>query len=153
MIKYVKGDLIKMAQADKFDIIMHGCNCHRTMGAGIAKTIKDVFPVAFAADLAYGTGQANLSRLGEYSVGTVVQEHGPLDIVNLYTQYDMGPNAEYSALRQTLQLYVGEHFLTDERIGIPWIGCGIGSLSKDLVLDIITQEIGHLDITIVEFDS
>ena len=36
MIKYIKGDLIKLAQKGKFDIIAHGCNCFCTMGAGIA---------------------------------------------------------------------------------------------------------------------
>ena len=37
----IKGDLIKFAINGKFDVIIHGCNCFCTMGAGIAKTIKE----------------------------------------------------------------------------------------------------------------
>ena len=32
----VKGDLIKSAKEGQFDVIIHGCNCFNTMGAGIA---------------------------------------------------------------------------------------------------------------------
>ena len=46
-----KGDLIQKARAGEFDVIVHGCNCFCTMGAGIAKTIKQVFPAAYLADL------------------------------------------------------------------------------------------------------
>ncbi len=27
MIRYVDGDLVKMAKEGKFDVIAHGCNC------------------------------------------------------------------------------------------------------------------------------
>lgn len=36
----IKGDLIKLAIDSEFDLIIHGCNGFCTMGAGIAKTIK-----------------------------------------------------------------------------------------------------------------
>jgi O-acetyl-ADP-ribose deacetylase (regulator of RNase III) len=36
MIKYVDGDLIKLALKGEFDVIVHGCNCFCQMGAGIA---------------------------------------------------------------------------------------------------------------------
>lgn len=34
------GDLIQLALAKEFDLIVHGCNCYCTMDAGIAKTIR-----------------------------------------------------------------------------------------------------------------
>ena len=43
----VRGDLIKLALAGKFDVIIHGCNCMRAMGAGIAKGIKATCPEAY----------------------------------------------------------------------------------------------------------
>jgi len=43
-MKIVEGDLIKMALGGEFDLIVHGCNCFCTMGAGIAKTIREYFP-------------------------------------------------------------------------------------------------------------
>ena len=36
----VKGCLIELAVEGNFDVIVHGCNCFNTMGAGIAKQIK-----------------------------------------------------------------------------------------------------------------
>jgi hypothetical protein len=39
-MKTVYGDLVKLAIAGNFDVIVHGCNCYHTMGAGIAKQIK-----------------------------------------------------------------------------------------------------------------
>ena len=43
----IKGDLIKLAIKGDFDVIIHGCNCFCTMGAGIAKSIKTAFPEAY----------------------------------------------------------------------------------------------------------
>jgi O-acetyl-ADP-ribose deacetylase (regulator of RNase III) len=41
-MKFVKGDIIDIAKRGKFDVIIHGCNCFNTMGACIAKTIKNL---------------------------------------------------------------------------------------------------------------
>ena len=43
MINYVDGDLIKLAKEAKFDVIVHGCNCLSTMGAGIAPQMAAAF--------------------------------------------------------------------------------------------------------------
>jgi O-acetyl-ADP-ribose deacetylase (regulator of RNase III) len=43
MIKYVDGDLIKLAQRGHFDVIAHGCNCFCQMGAGIAPQMAKAF--------------------------------------------------------------------------------------------------------------
>ncbi|RYF46165.1 MAG: phosphatase, partial [Cytophagaceae bacterium] len=42
-----QGDLVQKAKVGEFDVIVHGCNCFCQMGAGIAKTIKQVFPAAY----------------------------------------------------------------------------------------------------------
>jgi len=55
-MKTIKGDLIALALSGKFDVIVHGSNCFCTMGAGIAKTIKETFPAAYRADLATKKG-------------------------------------------------------------------------------------------------
>jgi O-acetyl-ADP-ribose deacetylase (regulator of RNase III) len=43
MINYTDGDLITLAKSAKFDVIAHGCNCHSTMGAGIAPQMAKAF--------------------------------------------------------------------------------------------------------------
>ena len=52
-MKKVYGDLIEMAEHGDFDVIVHGCNCFCTMGAGIALQIKHHFPEAYYADCDY----------------------------------------------------------------------------------------------------
>lgn len=39
----IKGDLIEYAKQGIFDVIAHGCNCHSTMGAGIAPQMAKAF--------------------------------------------------------------------------------------------------------------
>lgn len=46
----IKGDLVKLALAGQSDVIVHGCNYQCQMGAGIAKSIKQVFPESYEAD-------------------------------------------------------------------------------------------------------
>ena len=64
-MKKITGDLIKLALEGEFDVIVHGCNCFCTMGAGIAKTIKQKFPAAYEADLQ--TVNGDKSKLGQIS--------------------------------------------------------------------------------------
>ena len=47
MLLHAKGNLIDMAEAGKFHIIVHGCNCFNTMGSGIAKEIRNRYPRAY----------------------------------------------------------------------------------------------------------
>jgi O-acetyl-ADP-ribose deacetylase (regulator of RNase III) len=42
-MKYIDGDLIRLAKQGTFDVIAHGCNCFCTMGAGIAPQMADAF--------------------------------------------------------------------------------------------------------------
>ena len=83
-MKTIKGNLITLAKNGEFDVIIHGCNCFCTMGAGIAKTIKEEFPEAYQADLA--TNNGDKSKLGEISVAKV--NEGALIVVNGYTQFN-----------------------------------------------------------------
>jgi O-acetyl-ADP-ribose deacetylase (regulator of RNase III) len=39
-MKRREGDLLELALAGNFDVIVHGCNCQCTMGAGIAYSIS-----------------------------------------------------------------------------------------------------------------
>lgn len=64
-MKVIKGNLIGLALSGEFDVIIHGCNCFHTMGAGIAKQIRQYFPEAYVADL--HTGRGDLRKLGSYS--------------------------------------------------------------------------------------
>jgi O-acetyl-ADP-ribose deacetylase (regulator of RNase III) len=145
-----KGDLIQKAQAGEFDVLVHGCNCFCTMGAGIAKTIKQVFPIAYQADLATKVGDE--SKLGTYSTAQVQVAGRLLVIVNAYTQYQWrgpGPNADYAAIRQVFRRL--KHDYAGKRIGYPAIGAGLAGGDWPTITAIIEEELAGENHVFVEW--
>ena len=121
MNKYqeVQGDLIELAKQGKFDVIAHGCNCHCTMGAGIAPQMAKAFGCdefslerltieGFDGDEHYKintNNRGNINKLGQIDFETVGIINGKvysgwdsksdvhkLIVVNAYTQYNYGKN-------------------------------------------------------------
>jgi O-acetyl-ADP-ribose deacetylase (regulator of RNase III) len=154
-MKTIKGDLIEMALDGKFDVIVHGCNCFRTMGAGIARQIAKQWPGAFAAD--EKTPKGDSTKLGTYSMYVTDARNGrPLFIVNAYTQFDFrGPkNVNYTAIRDAFRGIKEslEGSPSKLRIGIPKIGCGLAGGDWIKVEAIIDDEMRGEDITCVEYE-
>jgi len=151
-MKLIKGDLIQLAQGGKFDVIIHGCNCFCTMGAGIAKTIKDIFPEAYKADL--NTKKGDRSKLGNISWVKAETKHGSLIIVNGYTQYDWkgkGRKADYEAIRNVF-IKVKNQF-TGLRIGYPAIGAGLAGGDWQKISEIIEEELNGEHHTFVQYQK
>ena len=93
-MKIIEGDLIKLAIEGEFDVIIHGCNCFGSMGAGIAKSIKNTFPEAYVADLKTELGSRD--KLGSISYVTVQRGENEITIVgrllnNLVKSYGAPP--------------------------------------------------------------
>ena len=65
-MKIVRGDLIELAKAGNFDVIIHGCNCQCRMGRGIALSIKQEFEEAFLAD--FMTEIGDRTKLGNFTI-------------------------------------------------------------------------------------
>lgn len=162
MYKEVDGNLITLAKEGKFNVIVHGCNCFCTMGAGIAKSIKEEFPAAYEEDLK--TIKGDFRKLGNYSMVLDTRYSYPyLAIVNAYTQYNYGTDKiqlDYEAL--TLCLRKIDHQLgggiqpssrgwRQETIGLPKIGAGLAGGDWNRIKEIIQKELKHWDITVVNF--
>ena len=146
----IKGDLIQLALAGEFDVIIHGCNCFCTMGAGIAKQIKSTFPEAYQADLQ--TEKGNQSKLGDISWAKVETPKGDLTIVNGYTQFHWkgsGRKVDYDAIRAVFQK-VKQQF-SGFRIAYPAIGAGLAGGDWSIISAIIAEELNDEDHTFVEF--
>ncbi|WP_223652756.1 macro domain-containing protein [Hymenobacter psoromatis] len=147
-----KGDLIQKAENGEFDVIVHGCNCFCTMGAGIAKTIKQVFPAAYQADLA--TVKGDRAKLGSYSLAQVNNAGKPLAIVNAYTQYQWrgaGRKVDYTAARQVFQ-QIKDAF-TGKRIGYPAIGAGLAGGDWTIIAAIIEEELASENHIFIEWQK
>ena len=120
----IEGDLLDLAEAGRFDVIVHGCNCFHAMGAGIARAIAARWPAALEADRR--TPEGDRAKLGTLSTAEVSVDGRPLDIVNAYTQFEAGgPGrlADYDAIAACF-VEVARRF-GDARIGYPMIGAGL----------------------------
>ena len=151
-MKVVSGDLIQLAKNGEFDLIVHGCNCFCTMGAGIAKGIKAAFPAAYKADRV--TLRGDRAKLGMCSAAEVERDVGPLIVVNAYTQFDYrgsGPKVDYDAVRSCFRWIKQQH--SGKRIGLPKIGAGLAGGDWERIARIIEEELEGEDVTLVEFGS
>lgn len=120
MLNKVKGNLLDLAEAGDFDIIVQGCNCFNTMGGGIAREIRERYPMAATVD--NETQKGDYRKLGNFTTAFT----GKFLIVNAYTQYNMSTGEdvfEYTAFQLILEklafVYSGKRF------GFPYIGMGL----------------------------
>ena len=142
--KEIKGDLIQLSKENNFDLIAHGCNCFCTMNSGIAKLIKDEFPVVYSIDCQ--TIRGDINKLGTFSKW--IGEN--FEIYNLYTQYRYGIDKvylDYDAL--TLCLRKLNYLNRGKRIGLCKIGCGLAKGDWNIVKSIIQRELRDMNVTIV----
>lgn len=149
-MKEVDGDLVKMFNDGEFDVIIHGCNCFHTMGAGIAKQIEDKYPEAAFYDMMY-SDEASLEKLSNHTIALTMRSSGDIGtIVNLYTQFHPGPDLKMSAL--DLGFYKLSHRLEKTvKIGIPKIGAGLAGGNWDEIEPIIAKHMKFHDITVVNY--
>lgn len=150
MMKTIQGDLIEMAMQGRFDVIVHGCNCFCSMGGGIARTIRAVFPAALEADCQTVSGDKD--KLGTTTTAVCPTHSGTVTVVNAYTQYDYaGPGVlvDYDALTRCLQ-WVAQTY-PDQRIGLPKIGAGLAGGNWPQIQQIIETTLAHTDYTVVVF--
>jgi O-acetyl-ADP-ribose deacetylase (regulator of RNase III) len=123
MLKHTKGNLLDLAEAGEFDIVVQGCNCFNTMGGGIAREIRERYPLVASVDMETVKGDYNkLGNWTECDAG----EKNRFTIINAYTQYNMSQGTdvfEYTAFQLILEkltfVYPGK------RIGLPYIGMGL----------------------------
>jgi O-acetyl-ADP-ribose deacetylase (regulator of RNase III) len=154
-MKTVKGNLIDLAEAGEFNVIVQGCNCFNTMGSGLAKEIRARYPKAYDVDCETNAGDR--TKLGSYS--TML---GKLfNIVNAYTQYGYGRFSEdddlfeYEAFALILER-LQKQYKGVGRFGLPLIGCGLAGGDKTRIVEMIEDfakavEADGGTVTIVEF--
>jgi O-acetyl-ADP-ribose deacetylase (regulator of RNase III) len=149
-MKTISGDLIQLAENGHFDVIAHGCNCFCTMGAGIAKAVKEIVPAAFEADKA--TQRGDRAKLGTCSFAEIALGSSSLVVVNAYTQFDWrgrGPKVDYAAVRSCMG-WIKQHY-SGRRIGLPRIGAGLAGGDWPTIAAILEEELSGEDVILVEF--
>jgi O-acetyl-ADP-ribose deacetylase (regulator of RNase III) len=148
----VCGDLIELAKAGTFDVIIHGCNCQCRMGRGIALTIKQQFPEAYTADCQTTIGDR--TKLGTFTTVKIDRDGFNFTIVNGYTQFHWqgdGVLADYDAIRSVFR-QVKQQF-AGKRMGYPKIGAGLARGDWSIIAAIVDEELAGENHTYVEFIS
>jgi O-acetyl-ADP-ribose deacetylase (regulator of RNase III) len=155
-MEYVKGDLVAMAKEGNFQVIVHGCNCHNTMGKGIAKSIRKEWPEAYKADCATKCGDK--SKLGTFSFSTPLGMG--MHIINAYTQFNYWSEGggkedlfEYEALSSILKELKKQLGGQGLKFGLPKIGAGLAGGDWVRIEGIIESELKGEDVTIVEYSK
>lgn len=127
-MKIIKSDIFESPA----NIIMHCANCQCVMGAGIARTIRELYPEAYQADLQ--TKRGSREKLGDYSCATA--DDG-VTIFNIYGQWGFGPTSDGRPPLEVPMLIGGMCKVKQKicenpqqfpapNVGIPWgIGCGL----------------------------
>lgn len=146
-VKEITGDLFEEFSFGRVHSIVHGANCFHLMGAGIAADIARNYPKAFKADMETPCG--SYQKLGTYS--KYEMPNGQM-VINMYTQFEPGPNFEYLALIKGLKKLNEEFKNSDIVFGFPEIGCGIGGGRWPYVLDIFHKYAKDINVTIVHYD-
>jgi O-acetyl-ADP-ribose deacetylase (regulator of RNase III) len=146
----IQGDLLQFALDGRFDVIVHGCNCHCAMGKGIALSIKQQFPEAYEADQHTARGDRN--KLGTVSAADIERLSVRFTVVNAYTQFHWrGPGvlADYDAIRSVFKHIKRKYW--GRRIGYPKIGAGLAGGDWSVISAIIDEELAGEAHTLVEF--
>lgn len=145
MLKHATGDLLALAEAGEFDLIVHGCNCFNTMGGGIARQIRERYPEAAQADAK--TIRGDYTKLGNWTESyawynlhkgdlpdSYAGEKSSFTILNCYTQYNMSTGEdvfEYAAFELILKKLA--HQYPNKRYGFPLIGQGLARGDPDRI--------------------
>lgn len=168
-MKLIKGDLIKLAIAGEFDVIAHGCNCFCVQGGGIAREMSKRFwtnsPWSYPSEDKKYVG--DISKLGNIESYSFKLNDNPwfpenndrwdsknifVTVVNCYSQYEYGTdkmNLDYEALALCFKKI--NHMFRGQRVGLPWIGCGLAGGDKEVVKLLMINFLKDVDLTIVEF--
>ncbi len=134
MLKHTKGNLLDLAEAGEFDVIVQGCNCFNTMGGGIAREIRERYPQAMIAD--NETVKGDYNKLGNWTEARA--NVAGFTIINAYTQFNMSTGEdvfEYVAFALILQKL--EKAFGDKKIGLPYIGMGLAGGKKEVIIPMI----------------
>lgn len=123
MIYEVQGNLL----LSDCDVIAHQCNCQGVMGSGIARQIRDMYPVAYTAFLE--DKRTPEDKLGTFSLA--YNSVGNLKFIfNLYGQIYYGRDGKqytnYKALSESIHRMLDTLDGRQFKIGLPkYIGCGL----------------------------
>ncbi len=127
MIEYIEKSVIDV----EMGIVAHGVNCQGKMGSGVAKAIREKWPIVYEKYKKQSTGAA---MLGGCQLVTVNPDDS-LHVANCYTQiyygYGGGKYADANAVGRSMEAVGMFADIYNLPVFMPRIGCGLGGLDWD----------------------
>lgn len=147
MIEYVKGNILDTDCV----LIAHGCNAQGVMGSGVAKAIRDKWPVAYEkyreeyelyglklGDVIWARIEGTEQYSSRWVLNCITQEYYGRD-GNRYVNYGAIAKAFYEISCSMPQT-----------IAIPKIGAGLGGGDWNIIAEIIEGMMGEHKIKVYE---
>lgn len=148
MVSIVKGNLLDA----KEEIIAHQVNCQKKMNSGVAKAIREKYPIVF--EKYEGTNP----KLGMVDFIYVGEKTGKQFIANMYAQdrygYDGKQYTNYAAFRECCVQIVKEcrlskHMKQALNVAMPYkIASDRGGADWDKIMDILLEEFTDINLTL-----
>lgn len=140
-MKYVKKDITTVDDG----LVIHGVNCQGVMGSGVARAIRNKWPKVYDAYRQLGKG---VHLLGCSHIVTI-SEDPILCVGNCYTQEYYGNDGKRYAELGSIESALDGVFSYASALGLtihsPMIGCGLGGLKWEDVLEIYEGIINKYD--------
>lgn len=147
-MKFVDGNIVdvgKAMAAENPTIICHQVNCQRTMGSGVAKTVRDAFPEVYEAYLKFEP------RLGAVQVCAT---HCPqLFVANIFGQDRYGRGKQHTVYRAVVEAFdsLEARRPKGSKVLIPHhMGCGLGGGDWAIYLSIAQNAVKN-DLYVVAY--
>lgn len=153
MIEYKQMDITSVVEG----YVIHGVNCQKKMGSGVALAIKKKWPKVYTKFMKDPSVLGTVRR---------VYINDDLEVMNCYTQENCGKDgkkyASQRAIASCLRLVFATAVLWERPVYMPRIGGGLGGLSWELEVEPIVKTVhnnadgcfpGKLNVTICDFTS
>lgn len=126
------------------DFLAHGCNCHGVMGSGVAKAIRDKWPMVYKEYRAFY--ELNGLELGTVHHVAIPDGRG---VFNSMTQFDFGTDTRKVDYEAVASCFEGiNNRIPGKTLAIPLIGCGLAGGNWRAVSAIIDSVTPDVDITL-----
>ena len=153
-MQYIEGDITKLDKGSSPGIIIcQQVNCQNAMGAGLAKSIADAFPVVLASYRQSFKKSSKEDLFGRYEVIPVGNN---MYVANMYTQFNYNypkdgiKNTNTELLLACIRDICKRASVTGHLVAIPeFIGCRLGGGDWDEIL----PSLNELDLLIVRYNK
>ena len=159
MIHYRQGDLLTTND----EYIIHGVNCRGVMNAGLAKTIREKWPVVYCRymEMIKRFNKDDVpddERLSSFQIVEISDPRNrPTHVINFFSQTTYGHNGRfvsYDALDEGLAaLAVELRKRKVKSISIPKIGSGLGGGNWKVIEQIIDHRFQDFNVWVWEYEQ